>query len=146
MFSEDRTNLIAVEEKAMQQSVALVTADTMRTELAAHGHIPLYINFDTDQATIRSDGKPLVDQIAALLSKDMALNVSIEGHTDNSGDNRHNLELSRQRADAVVHAMIASGIDNRRLKAAGRGAGVPLADNKDEAGRAKNRRVELVKL
>lgn len=146
MFSEDRTNLLAVEEKTMQQSVALVTADTMRTELAAHGHIPLYINFDTDQATIRSDGKPLIDQIAALLSKDTALNVSIEGHTDNSGDNKHNLELSRQRADAVVHALVASGIDNRRLKAAGRGAGVPLADNKDEAGRAKNRRVELVKL
>ncbi len=146
MASDDTTGFVVVEEKAMEQSVTLVTADRMRTELAAKGHVPLYINFDTDKATIRPDGKPLVDEIAMLLKNDAKLNLSIEGHTDNSGDAKHNVDLSRQRADAVVRQLVASGIDAGRLQAAGKGAATPLADNKDEAGRAQNRRVELVKL
>jgi OOP family OmpA-OmpF porin len=146
MFSDERSGFVVVEEKVMQQSVTLVTANTMRTELAAKGHIPLYINFDTDKATIRADGKPAVDEITTLLKNDATLKLSIEGHTDNSGDAKHNLDLSRQRADAVVQQLVASGIDASRLKSAGRGAATPLADNKDDAGRAKNRRVELVKL
>jgi OOP family OmpA-OmpF porin len=146
MFADKSTRFVVVEEKAMQQSVTLVTADRMRTELAAKGHIPLYINFDTDKATIRADGKPTVDEITTLLKNDATLKLSIEGHTDNSGDAKHNLDLSRQRADAVVQQLVASGIDASRLKSAGRGATTPLADNKDDAGRAKNRRVELVKL
>ena len=80
------------------------------------------------------------------MKNDPTLKLLIEGHTDNSGDDAHNLALSRQRADAVVRALAGSGIDGARLQAAGRGAAKPLADNKDEAGRAKNRRVELVKL
>ena len=146
MAADDHANLVVVDEQAMQQSVALVTADAMRTELAAKGHMALYIHFDTDQATIRSDGKPAIAEIATLLKKDATLKLTIEGHTDNSGDPKHNLALSRQRADAVVQTLVAGGIDSARLRAAGRGAAEPLADNKDEAGRAKNRRVELVKI
>lgn len=144
--SPDRTHIVVVDEQVMQQSVALVTADTMRTELAAKGHIALYLNFDTDQATLRADGKPAVDEIAALLKKDPSLKLAVEGHTDNTGDAQHNLTLSRQRADAVVQALVGSGIAHARLQAAGRGAAAPIADNQDEAGRAKNRRVELVKI
>ena len=146
MFNDRRTSIVVLEEQAMQQSVTLVTADTMRTALAAQGHIALYINFDTDRATVRSDGKPVVDEIATLLKQNPSLKLSIEGHTDNSGDARHDLTLSRERADAVVHALVRSGIDNARLQAAGRGASAPVADNQDEAGRAQNRRVELVKI
>lgn len=146
MFQDDYTSFVVVEEKAMQQSVTLVTADAMRTELAANGHIPLYINFDTDKATLRADGMPAIDEIATLLKNDPTLKLSIEGHTDNSGIATRNLELSRQRADAVVRTLVAGGIDAARLQAAGRGAEKPLAGNKEEAGRAKNRRVELVKI
>lgn len=146
MAGDDHANLIVVDEKTMQQSVALVTANAMRTALAAEGHIALYINFDTDQATIRSDGQPTVDEIATLLKKDALLKLAIEGHTDNSGDEKHNLALSRQRADAVVRALVGRGIDSDRLRASGRGAAQPLVDNKDDAARAKNRRVELVKI
>lgn len=146
MFDDSKTGIVVVEEQAMQQSVALVTAGAMRTALADQGHIALYVHFDTDQATIRGDGKPVVDEIATLLRQDAALRLTIEGHTDNSGDAQHNLALSRQRADAVVRALVGAGIDGQRLQAAGRGATAPLADNKDEAGRAKNRRVELVKI
>lgn len=146
MSNESATSLIAVEEKAMQQRVSLVTADTMRKELADKGKIALYINFDTDKADIRADGKPTVDEIAKLLKNDGGLKLAIEGHTDDSGNAARNQALSRQRAEAVVQHLVKGGIDAGRLRAAGHGAARPLADNKDEAGRAKNRRVELVRI
>ncbi|HBI67534.1 MAG TPA: hypothetical protein DDZ22_00485, partial [Massilia sp.] len=146
MFNDSETRLLAVREKAMQQSVALVTADAMRKELDARGRVALYINFDTDKASLRADGKPAVDEITKLLKADPALKLAIEGHTDNSGDGAHNLALSKARADTVLQALVQDGIDARRLRTAGHGAGQPLADNRDDAGRAKNRRVELIKL
>lgn len=146
MFSDRDTRLLAVEEKAMNQTVALVTADDMRKELAAKGKVTLYINFDTDKATIRPDGKPAVDEITKLLKADPQLKLAVEGHTDDTGNAAHNQALSAQRADAVVQSLVKDGVDAKRLRAAGHGATQPLADNKDEAGRAKNRRVELIKL
>lgn len=146
MFSDRDTRLLAVEEKAMNQTVTLVTADDMRKELAAKGKVTLYINFDTDKATIRPDGKPAVDEITKLLKADSQLKLAVEGHTDDTGNAAHNQALSAQRADAVVQSLVKDGIDAKRLRAAGHGATQPLADNKDEAGRAKNRRVELIKL
>jgi OOP family OmpA-OmpF porin len=146
MFSDDDTSLLAVDEKAMQQSVTLVTADDMRKELAAKGKVTLYINFDTDKASIRPDGMPAVDEITKLLKTDPTLRLAIEGHTDDTGNAAHNQMLSTQRAEAVVQTLVKDGIDAKRLRAAGHGATQPLADNKDEAGRAKNRRVELIKL
>jgi hypothetical protein len=145
MFGDRDTHLLAVEEKAMHQRVSLVTADTMRKELADKGKIALYINFDTDQATIRPDGKPTVEEIARLLKNDGGLKLAIEGHTDDSGNAARNQALSRERAEVVVQQLVKDGIDAARLRAAGHGASRPLADNKDEAGRAKNRRVELVR-
>ncbi len=145
MFSDSKTRILAVEEKDFVQSVAFVTADKMRTELAANGRIALYVNFDTDQATIRPDGKPAVDEISTLMKKDPTLKLAIEGHTDNVGDAKHNKELSQRRADAVVASLVAAGIEKARLSSSGIGDARPLADNKDEPGRAKNRRVELVK-
>lgn len=71
---------------------------------------------------------------------------SLEGHADDSGNAARNLALSRQRAEAVVQSLVKGGIDAGRLRAAGHGASRPLADNKEEAGRAKNRRVELIKV
>jgi len=146
MLNDSETRVLVVREKAMQQSVALVTADAMRKELDAKGKVALYINFDTDKTAIRPDGKPAVDEIGKLLKADSGLKLAIEGHTDNSGDAARNLALSKGRADAVVQALVKDGIDAARLRTAGHGAGKPLADNGDEAGRAKNRRVELIRL
>lgn len=146
MSTESDTSLMAVEEKAMQQRVSLVTADTMRKELADKGKIALYINFDTDKASIRPDGRPTVEEIARLLKNDSSLKLAIEGHTDDSGNAARNQALSRERADAVVQYLVKDGIDAKRLRAAGHGASRPLSDNKDEAGRARNRRVELVRI
>ena len=145
MFSDNDARTVVIAEEPFKQTVAFVTADAMQSALASAGHVALYINFDTDKAAIRPDARPAVDEIARLLEQNPALKLTIEGHTDNSGDPAHNKALSQQRANAVMGAMMAAGIAADRLTAVGLGDSKPLADNKDEAGRAKNRRVELVK-
>lgn len=144
--SSNSTQVTAIEEKAMQQQVGFVTSDAMQSELNAKGHVALYINFDTDQASIKTDGLPAVDEIAKLLNKDTGLKLSVEGHTDNSGNGAHNKTLSQQRAEVVVSNLVSKGIDKTRLAAVGFGADQPIADNASDEGRAKNRRVELVKM
>lgn len=71
--------------------------------------------------------------------------IAIDGHTDNVGDAKSNKKLSEARAHAVMNAVVAQGIDSKRLIAAWFGMEQPVADNRTEEGRAKNRRVELVK-
>jgi outer membrane protein OmpA-like peptidoglycan-associated protein len=131
-----------VEKQAMVQEV---TANAMLDALNKDGHIALYINFDTGKSTVRPDSKSTVDQIIQLLKANASLRVSLEGHTDNVGNPQANKVLSDARAKAVLAGVIDGGIDASRVTAAGFGADRPIADNKDEAGRAKNRRVELVK-
>ncbi len=145
MAGSSYVNTLVVAEQPFKQTVAFVTADAMQTQLASAGHVALYINFDTDKASIRPDGRPAVDEIAKLLEKDPSLKLTIEGHTDNVGDPAHNKALSQQRADAVMGSLLAAGIARERLSTVGLGDTKPVADNKDEEGRAKNRRVELVK-
>ena len=146
MFSDDRMRMLALEEKTTASSVKLVAAAAIKSELDTKGHIALYINFDTDKAVLRADGKPAVDEIATLMKKESALKLAVEGHTDNVGEAKHNVALSRERAQAVVDALVKDGIGSERLSAAGHGAGKPIADNDSDEGRAKNRRVELVKV
>ncbi len=85
-------------------------------------------------------------EISNALKKDNTLKISIEGHTDNSGDAKHNKKLSNDRANAVMQKLIALGIDKTRLSAIGYGAEKPLVANDTEENKAKNRRVELVKV
>ena len=135
-------DLTVVEKKAMTQEV---TAHDMLDALNRDGFIALYINFDTGKADIRPDSQPTVDEIAALLKQNPALKVSIEGHTDNTGTPAQNKTLSEQRANAVMAAIAKQGVAPGRMSAVGWGQEKPVADNRTEAGRAKNRRVELVK-
>lgn len=146
MVSDSDVHLLSIEEKQSGSSVNMVTSAVMQSELESKGHVALYINFDTDKAAIRPDGKPAVDEIAALMKKQTALHLSVEGHTDNVGDKARNKTLSRERAQAVVQALVSDGIDGTRLAAVGHGSEKPLTDNGSEEARAKNRRVELVKV
>ncbi|MFD2783861.1 OmpA family protein [Hymenobacter rubripertinctus] len=105
----------------------------------------LYVNFDTDKATIRPESEPTVAEVATLLRQNPTLRLAVQGHTDNAGTAAHNQPLSEARAGAVVAFLRAAGIAAERLQAAGFGQTQPLTANTTEAGRAQNRRVELVK-
>ena len=134
--------LTLVVKEGMKQDV---TASDMLDALNRDGHIALYINFDTGKATIKPESKPIIEQIVQMLKENPDLTIRVEGHTDNVGSPKSNRTLSDNRAKAVAKAIIAQGIDAKRLSAGGHGQDKPIADNKTEEGRAKNRRVELVK-
>lgn len=109
-------NLVFIEKKAMVQEV---TAGDMLAALNKQGFVALYINFDTDKATIKPESKPIIDQIVKLLKDNPALKVGVEGHTDSTGAPAKNKTLSQQRAESVVSALVKAGIDGKRLSAAG---------------------------
>jgi OOP family OmpA-OmpF porin len=131
-----------VEVAVMQQ---VVTANQMLDEINKNGFIALYIHFATGKADLPADGQATVREIAAMLKAAPSLKIAVEGHTDNVGTAASNKALSENRARSVVSAIVASGIQANRLNAAGLGQERPIADNRSEEGRAKNRRVELVK-
>jgi len=144
LFNDGRTlRLVLLEQKAMVQEV---TADEMWQTLQRDGFMALQILFDTGKATIQPESQAIVAQIVALMKAQPGLSLSIEGHTDGQGTAAANKVLSNDRAQAVVKAVVAGGVAAKRLKAQGWGQERPVADNRTEEGRAKNRRVEIVKL
>jgi outer membrane protein OmpA-like peptidoglycan-associated protein len=88
----------------------------------------------------------LLGEIAKMLQQSPDVKLSVEGHTDNVGAAASNQGLSEKRAQAIVAWLTAHGVDASRLKAKGWGQTKPVADNSSEDGRAKNRRVDLVKI
>jgi OmpA-OmpF porin, OOP family len=140
-------NILTVKTKPMEQSMQAATADAWAQQINQSGRVSIYgINFDTGKATLRGDSETVLAELAALLQKQPDWHMVVAGHTDNVGTEAVNLPLSRQRAEAVVAWLAAKGIDKARLTSAGFGARKPLADNATDDGRAKNRRVDLVKL
>jgi outer membrane protein OmpA-like peptidoglycan-associated protein len=122
------------------------TADSLKSELDKNGRAVLYINFDFNKSTIRPDAKPIIAQVVKLMTDDPSLTLAINGHTDNLGQHDYNVKLSQTRAAAVVSALVAAHIAPGRLSSGGFGPDQPIEDNSTEKGRAKNRRVELVKM
>ncbi len=102
------------------------------------------ILFDVNKASLKADLKTSLAKVAGILSVYQQFNVSIEGNTDNTGSEEHNMKLSQQRADNVMKFLVDQGIDASRLTAKGLGMSMPIADNKTKEGRQKNRRVDLV--
>jgi outer membrane protein OmpA-like peptidoglycan-associated protein len=135
------------ETKEMEtDKIQFVKASEMEQALDAEGKIALYgILFDFDKDVIKPESKPTLDEIATLLSGKPDLKVKIVGHTDNQGTAEYNLDLSKRRAASVVAALTGQyGIAADRLTSEGMGASQPVDTNDTDAGRAKNRRVELV--
>jgi OmpA-OmpF porin, OOP family len=137
--------LSAVREAGMDQEMT-ADASTMAAEIQKTGHVAIYgINFDTGQSTIKPVSDVVLQQIVALLANNPAWNMRIEGHTDSVGTKALNEVLSTQRASAVQAWLVGHGVDGSRLSHAGYGETRPVGDNATEEGRARNRRVELVK-
>lgn len=145
MGSNDASYTV-LEVKELENTMSTIKADQIEKDLASQGKSVLYINFDVDKATLKSDGKQVVDEIKKVLANNKDLKLRIEGHTDNTGDKAHNKKLSNERANTVLKELTSSGIDQTRLKASGYGDEKPLVANDSEANKAKNRRVELVKI
>ncbi len=139
--------LIVIAPQQMEQRMAFVSAADMSRSLADTGHIALYgVYFDTDQDAVRPDSQKTLQEIAQLLTSQPGLRLHIVGHTDNQGAEAHNLDLSRRRAASVVRDLSGKyGVAANRLDSFGAGWFAPVASNEAEDGRAKNRRVELVR-
>lgn len=134
-----------LEKQGMAKSYAFMDAAKLKAELDAKGHVPVYIEFDTNRAAIKPAALPAIDEIIKLMEANPALKLSIEGHTDDTGVATRNGPLSLARAEAVKAELLAAGIDPARLKTAGFGSSRPLVQATDDNARARNRRVELVK-
>jgi OmpA-OmpF porin, OOP family len=137
--------LYIVKVQEMKQEVT-ADAAAMESAIDKSGRVAVYgINFETGKAAILPDSEAVLAQVLKIFEDRPALKVSIEGHTDNVGTRAANQVLSQKRAGAVVGWLIAHGIDASQLTAQGFADTKPLADNGTEDGRARNRRVELVK-
>lgn len=125
----------------------------------AKGAVPLYdrmmtdgkfitygITFDVGKATIKPESMGEINRIVQLMNENPTLKFSVEGHTDSTGNAASNQTLSEQRAQAIVDKLVELGIAKDRLTAVGKGQNNPIADNSTDEGRAKNRRVEFVKM
>jgi len=136
-----------VEGKPLERKMEFVTAAEMQGALGAEGRVKLYgILFDFDSATLKPESDATLAEIVTLLKDDPTLTLFVVGHTDMTGSTDYNLDLSRRRAAAVVAVLTGRfGIAASRLEPAGVGPLAPVAENATEAGRALNRRVELVK-
>ena len=110
------------------------------TKIVTHG-----INFDVDTATLQAESMGTLNQIKKLMESDSSLNFEVDGHTDNSGNAAHNLQLSEQRANAVKGELVSMGIDAGRLTVKGFGDTKPLGPNSTPEDKANNRRVEFVR-
>jgi len=147
-FTQNGRNLWASLHKNDTYDIRVADAGAATKDLGAdlkkNCHVALYgVLFDFNKSTLQAASDPVLQQILALLSKDAALKLEIQGHTDNVGNDGYNQTLSEARAHAVVTWLTQHGIAAARLTSKGYGKTRPVADNSTDTGRAKNRRVEI---
>jgi outer membrane protein OmpA-like peptidoglycan-associated protein len=138
--------LTFIEKRAMAQEV-IASAALFSAGLSHSGHVEVPgIFFDSGKSELKPESEAAIAEVARLLTSDPALRVFVVGHTDNVASFELNTRLSQARAESVVQALISThGIAAARLAARGVGPLAPVASNDSDEGRARNRRVELVK-
>ena len=129
LYQRQATDLSAV-EKAIAETGKFVTNNIL---------------FETGKATLKPESMEEIQKVADYMKKNPSVRFEVQGHTDNQGSDKINDPLSQQRAEAVVKALAQLGCDEFNLRAVGKGSHEPVADNKTDAGRAQNRRVEFIK-
>lgn len=134
-----------IEEAGFKKSLTFGPAE-MKAALDAEGRVQLHdILFDLDKATLKAESSKQLQDVVTLLKQNPALKIEVQGHTDDQGAEDYNMKLSQSRAETVVTYLGIFGIDAGRLTPKGFGESKPVMSNDTEEGRAKNRRVELVK-
>ncbi len=129
---------------AMEQATAGTgVAVTQTSDNQLKLNIPSDISFDTGRADIKPNLRPILDQFANGLQNQPNTEVRIIGHTDSTGSDAINNPLSLDRAESARDYLTSRGVDARRVVVAGRGSREAIADNSSDAGRARNRRVEI---
>jgi outer membrane protein OmpA-like peptidoglycan-associated protein len=138
---------LSIVEKGIMKQEVVAKAEVMGNDINRTGHVSIYgIYFDTGKSEIKPESDAAISEIAKLLRNNSALKVHVVGHTDNVGSFDSNMRLSKNRADAVAKALSGKyGIAAARLKPHGVASLSPVTSNDTEDGKAKNRRVELVK-
>lgn len=139
--------ILTIVEKAAMVQELVANADAFADSLKKTGHIAVEgIYFETGKSELKPESAAAIAEVAKLLKGDAALKLYVVGHTDNAGALEGNMKLSHSRAQSVIQALVKThAIDAARIKAYGDGPYAPVASNDAEEGRAKNRRVELVK-
>jgi OmpA-OmpF porin, OOP family len=139
--------LVIIELKPMESGLITVDASSLANDITRTGHASVYgIYFDTGKADVKPESDATLKEIAKLLDQDAKLKLYVVGHTDNVGTLASNMDLSKRCGDAVVKVLATKyNIAVARLSAQGDGSTAPVASNDSDEGRAKNRRVELVK-
>ncbi|HOP39935.1 MAG TPA: OmpA family protein [Geobacteraceae bacterium] len=146
IWNYSQQDLRIIEEAGFKKSLTFGLAE-MKAALDVDGRVRLYgILFDLDKATLKSESVKQLQDVVVLLKQNPGLKLEVQGHTDDQGADGYNLKLSRRRAETVVAYLGLFGIDSKRLVPKGYGESKPVAPNTSDDGRAKNRRVELVKL
>jgi outer membrane protein OmpA-like peptidoglycan-associated protein len=139
----DSIAVAMIETEAFKQTLK-ISPDELRAELVNSGKVTLEgVFFDFDKATLQPRSRLAIEAAAVLLRKYPDLELEVQGHTDAKGNRDYNQKLSQRRAASVVQAIEEKGIDAKRLIPKGYGSSNPVASNDSEAGRSKNRRVEL---
>ena len=130
LYERNTTDYASAVEKAIAETGKFVTNDIL---------------FETGKATLKPESMDEIRKVADYMKKNPSARFEVQGHTDNQGSDKVNDPLSQQRAEAVVKALEGEGVDPFNLRPVGKGSHEPVADNKTEDGRAKNRRVEFIK-
>ena len=146
-FREPMALLDVVEVEPLTPDGVTVNAATMASDIATQGSVALYgIHFDNDQAEVKAESRSTISEIAAFLRQNPKMELIVVGHTDKNGTLEHNLDLSLRRAQAVVTILVSDfGVARNRLDPRGVGFLAPVSPNETEQGRARNRRVQLVR-
>ena len=140
------TYLIIIDEQPLETTLEFGPAQ-MKAALDAEGKVALYgILFDYDKATLQQSSNKQLQEVLTLLLENPDLSLEIQGHTDSDGSEAYNLELSQRRSESVREYLVLFGIAPSRLQAKGYGESIPVAPNDTDENKAKNRRVELVRL
>lgn len=128
---------LAAEQAARDLSVTRIDEETLKVNLSSEA------SFDVNQASIKSSFRDSLRKVAGVIAEYDKTAIHVIGHTDSTGSNSYNQQLSEKRASSVARYLSQNGVQRDRMRMAGRGEEQPVANNDSSAGRSQNRRVEI---